>query len=225
MDTKFDKLSPDRVVYQSLIDKIAARNLFDRVFIEVFTVDAVNNTRNLKNGDKLKYAIWVSSDTKLLENAISSGYFSRIHASAKIAYKADEVHAGGIPYFSAHPVENQAQWDAVKNYNIDGVSTDKPDVTLFVLKNEIPTCSIIYPVHNSHFNKNSTITIHADYCDTDSSITRIEFYSNGSLIGEDISPPYSCLWTDVAEGSYILTAKVFDKGMSKISVPVIIHVK
>ncbi len=50
MDTKLDKLSPGHAVYQSIIDKIAARNLFDRVFIEVFSVDAVSNTRTLNNG-------------------------------------------------------------------------------------------------------------------------------------------------------------------------------
>ncbi|MCD4692255.1 MAG: DUF5060 domain-containing protein, partial [Calditrichales bacterium] len=37
MDTKIDKLSPGSAVYQSIIDKIAARSLIDSVFIEVFT--------------------------------------------------------------------------------------------------------------------------------------------------------------------------------------------
>ncbi|MCK4854315.1 MAG: hypothetical protein KAT31_08635, partial [Bacteroidales bacterium] len=225
MDTKIDKLSPGSAVYQSIIDKIAARNLFDRVFIEVFSVDAVNKTKILNNGDKLKYAIWVNRDTALLNNAISSGYFSRIHASSKIAYKADDVHAGGVPYFSAHPTQSQADWDSVKDYNIDGVSTDKADVTLFVIENEIPACSIINPVNGADFNGGATITIKADVGDSDSSITKVEFYRNGSLIGKDASSPYTFIWTDVSEGSYSLTIKVFDNGMSKISAPVNITVE
>ena len=225
MDTKIDKLSPGSAVYQSIIDKIAARNLFDRVFLEVFTVDAVNNTRTLNNGDKLKYAIWVNRDTTLLNNAISSGYFSRIHASSRIAYKADDVHAGGVSYFSSHPIESQTDWDSVKNHNIDGVSTDKPYVTLYVIDNEIPTCSIKNPVNGAGFIEGATITIKVNVGDTDSSITKVEFYRNGSLIGQDTSSPYTYSWSDVTEGSYLLTAKVFDNGMSKISAPVTINVK
>jgi glycerophosphoryl diester phosphodiesterase len=225
MDLKLSKLTPDSDVYQRMINKIAARDLFERIFIEVSAVEAVKYTRNLKNGDKLKYAIWVNRDTTLLNNAISSGYFSRIHASNMIANKADDVHAGGVPFISAHPVESLEDWNYVKNYRINGVSTDKPDVTLFILKNEIPTCSIKIPVNGSIFNKGETITIEINAEDTDSSITRVEFYRNGWLIGQDTSSPYSYLWTDAAEGNYTLTTKVFDNGMFKISEPIIIHVK
>ena len=208
-----------------MIDKIADRDLFDRVFLEVSAVNEVNNTRTLRDGDKLKYAIWVNGDTILLDDAISSGYFSRIHASTRIAYKADDVHARGVPFISAHPVESQADWDYVRKYNIDGVLTDKPDVTLLILKNEITTCSIKEPDDGSSFDRGSIITINVNVGDTDSSITRVEFYRNGLLIGQDTSSPYSYSWTNAVEGSYSLTAKVFDNGMSKSSEPVIIYVK
>ncbi len=99
MDTKLDRLSPGAEVYQHIFDNIAARNLFDRVFIEVSEIERINNTRKLNNGDKLKYAIWVSSNLELLGEALSGGYFSRIHASNIIAYKADDVHAGGVSFF------------------------------------------------------------------------------------------------------------------------------
>jgi len=225
MDTKLDKLSPGTEVYQQIINKIAARDLFDRVFIEVFEVDRVNNTRKLNNGDKLRYAIWVNRKLGLLDEAIASGCFSRIHSSYKIAFRVDDVHAGGIPYFSSHRIESPAAWDAVKNFSIDGVSTDKPDVALWVMRNEIPMCSIKNPVNGATFSKGVTITIQADVGDTDSSITKVEFYSNGSLIGEDATSPYSYSWTNVTEGRYTLTAKVFDKGMSKVATPIYINVK
>lgn len=225
MDTKLDELSPDTSVYQSIIDKIAARDLFERVFIEVFEVDRVNNTKKIKNGDKLKYAIWVGSDTILLNNAISSGYFSRIHSLSKIAYKADDVHVGGVPYFSSHPIDKQTDWDAVKKYNIDGISTDKPDVALYVKENEIPTCSIKYPATGAVFSEGSTITIKTDVGDSDLSITKVEFFRNGNLIGQGTSSPYTYSWIDVPAGSYLLTVKVFDHNKSKISSPINIHVK
>ncbi len=219
MDTKMDKLkpAPGPEVYQSIIDKIADRNLFDRVFIEVSKIEAINNTKTLNNGDKLKYAIWVSSDTILLNNAIASGYFSRIHASASIAFMAEDVHAGGIHHFSSHPVGNRAQWESVKKYNIDGISTDRPDVALYVKDADIPTCSIKYPVTGANFNEGATITIKVDVGDSDASITKVEFYRNGKLIGEDTTWPYTYSMSDVTEGNYELKARVFDNGLSKIS--------
>lgn len=225
MDTKLDKLSPGPAVYQSIIDKIAERDLFDRVFIEVFTVGAVDNTRNLKNGDKLNYAIWVGRDTTLLNEAISSEYFSRIHASSKIAYKADAVHAGGIPYYSSHPIDSQADWDAVRKYTIDGISTDKPDVVLYAIRNEIPICSIKSPINGTIFNEGATIPIVVSISDTDSSITKVEFYRNGNLIGQDTSYPYSYSWSGVSEGNYEFTVKAFDNGRSNKSAPVNISVE
>lgn len=225
MDIKFDRFSPGTDIYQSIIDKISVRNLFDRVFIEVYSVDAVDSTRLLNNGDKLKYAIWVNRDTTRLNNAILSGYFSRIHASGRIAYKADDVHDGGISYFSSHPINSQKEWNAVKDFSIDGVSTDKPDVALFNKSIEIPTCSIKSPVSGNDFNEGTIITIKVDVGDSDSSITKVEFYKNGYLIGQDTSIPYIYSMSDVTEGSYSLTAKVFDNGISKMSAPVYIKVK
>jgi len=219
MDTKMDKLipAPGTAVYQSIVDKIAERDLFDRVFIEVSKIKAVNNTRILNNGNRLKYAVWVGSDTTLLRNSISSGYFSRIHASGSIAFKADEVHAGGIPYFSSHPVGTRSHWDSVKKYNIDGISTDRPDVALYIKDKDISTCAIKYPVSGANFTEGVTISIKVDIGDSDSSITKVEFYRNGRLIGIDTSSPFAYSMSGITEGHYALTARVFDHGISKIS--------
>jgi glycerophosphoryl diester phosphodiesterase len=224
MDTKLDGLSPETEVYQSIIDKIASRNLFDRVFIEVYSVEGVHKTKDLINGDKLKYAIWVRSDTVLLNSALASGYFSRIHASGKIAFKADDIHAAGVPFFSCHPINSQSDWDAVKEFNIDGVSTDKADIAKYVVKNEISLCRITYPLNGSGFSEGENITIIARVADSDSSISKVEFYKSGSLVGTDTSFPYSCSWSDIPKGSYTLTAEVYDNDMKKLSFPVKIKV-
>jgi len=224
MDTKIDKLAPGTAVYQSIIDKIAARGLFDRVYIEVFEVERVNYTKKLEKGDKLNYAIWVSSKTELLKKAVLSGYFSRIHVSDKIAYMANEVHAGGIPCMSAF-IDSQEGWDSAKKTGIDAVTLDNPDVAMFIIRNEIPTCTIKEPFHGSTYKKGAAVTIKANVADTDSSITKVEFYKNEDLIGQDVSRPYALLWADIPEGSYSLTAKVYDNGLSKISEGIGISVK
>lgn len=224
MDTKIDKLAPGTAVYQSIVDKIAARGLFDRVFIEVFEVERVNFTKKLDKGDKLKYAIWVSSKTELLKEAVSSGYFSRIHVSHKVANMANEVHIGGIPCMSAF-IHNQEGWETAKKTDIDAVTVDYPDVAMFNIRNEIPTCSIKKPVNGSTHNKGASITIKVNVADTDSTITKVEFYKNEDLIGQDLSRPYACLFEDIPEGSYSLTAKVYDNGLSMVSEGIRISVK
>ena len=138
---------------------------------------------------------------------------------------AEDVHADGIPYFSSHPVDNRAQWDLVKKYNIDGISTDKPDVALFVNDTIIPACNIKYPVTGDNFFEGETITIRASVGDSDSSIKKVEVHRNGRLIGQDTSYPYTYSMSDVATGNYALTARVFDNGKSKKSVPVFITVE
>lgn len=224
MDTKIDKLAPGTEVYQSIIDKIADRDLFDRVFIEVFEVDRVNFTKKLKKGGNLKYAIWVSSKTELLKEAVSSGYFSRIHVSHKIASMANEVHVGGIPCMSAF-IDNQEGWDSAKIADIDAVTVDYPDVAMFIIRNEIPGCNIMEPIDGLTYKKGASITISAGVADSDSSISKVEFYQNGRLIGQDVSRPYIYSWLDIPGGSYSLTAKVYDNGLSKVSEGITISVK
>jgi len=63
----------------------------------------------------------------------------------------------------------------VKNHAINGVSTDRADVALFVIENEIPAWIINVPANGSVFNEGATITIKANVGDSDSSITKVEF--------------------------------------------------
>ncbi len=116
-------------------------------------------------------------------------------------------------------------WDLVKKYDIDGISTDKPDVALFVNDTTIPTCNIKYPVTGDNFYEGETITIKADVGDSDSSIKKVEFYKNGRLIGHDTSYPYTFSMSEVTTGNYALSARVFDNGKSKKSAPIHITVE
>jgi hypothetical protein len=58
---------------------------------------------------------------------------------------------------------------------------------------------------------------------------KVEFYEGDNYLGEDLSSPYSWVWTDAVnapEGQYILTAVVFDNdGLSTTSEPVMIRIE
>jgi hypothetical protein len=73
-----------------------------------------------------------------------------------------------------------------------------------------PSVSITSPVNNASFAAPATITINANASDPGGSITKVEFYRGGTLLGTDTTSPYGYTWSNVAVGSYALTAKAYD---------------
>ncbi len=76
--------------------------------------------------------------------------------------------------------------------------------------NESPSVVITQPVNGQSFSNGSTITITASASDTDGTITKVEFLSNGVKIGEDTVAPYSFNWGNVSNGNYTLSALATD---------------
>lgn len=76
--------------------------------------------------------------------------------------------------------------------------------------NQAPAVSITSPANNSSFTAGANITISANASDTDGSISKVEFYRGSTKIGEDLNSPYSVSWSNIAAGSYTLTAKAYD---------------
>src|SRR5262245_27591083 len=69
------------------------------------------------------------------------------------------------------------------------------------------------------------MSLAANASEADGSVTKVEFYQNGELVGEDTVSPYSIVWSGVGEGSYQITAIVYDNnGASVVSAPVAITV-
>jgi hypothetical protein len=77
--------------------------------------------------------------------------------------------------------------------------------------NTPPSVSLTIPANGSSFTAPATISVSANASDSNGSVSRVEFYSNGALIGApDTTSPYSVVWNNVAAGSYSLTAKATD---------------
>lgn len=73
-----------------------------------------------------------------------------------------------------------------------------------------PTVSLTAPANGATYTAPATITLSADATDGDGTIARLDFYRGGTLIGSDTSSPYSISWSNVAAGSYTLTAVATD---------------
>jgi GH18 family chitinase/chitodextrinase len=76
--------------------------------------------------------------------------------------------------------------------------------------NQAPTVSITGPANNTNYNAPASVNITANAADADGTVSKVDFYNGGALLGTDNSAPYSFGWTNVAAGTYTLTAKATD---------------
>ncbi len=91
--------------------------------------------------------------------------------------------------------------------------------------NQPPTVSITTPWAGQTFTAPATIAISALAGDTDGSVSSVAFFANGSQVGTSNISPFGFNWTNVAAGSYTLTAVATDNlGLSTTSAPVQITV-
>jgi subtilisin family serine protease len=84
----------------------------------------------------------------------------------------------------------------------------------------LPTTALTSPAEGADFAAPASISLEASASDPDG-IARVEFYAGSTLIGTSTTSPFGGTWSNVATGSYTLTAKAFDiLGLATVSTPV-----
>jgi photosystem II stability/assembly factor-like uncharacterized protein len=78
------------------------------------------------------------------------------------------------------------------------------------VSNLAPTASITAPALNASFTAPANVTVNATASDADGTISKVEFFNGSTLIGTDLTSPYSFVWSNVAAGTYSLTVKATD---------------
>jgi hypothetical protein len=107
-----------------------------------------------------------------------------------------------------------------------GVTTTSAGVTITVNPPDTlpPVVSLTSPAGGATFLAPATIQLAANASDSDG-IAKVEFFHGANKIGEDINEPYELTWSNVAAGSYTLTARATDTlTASTVSAPVAITV-
>jgi regulation of enolase protein 1 (concanavalin A-like superfamily) len=75
----------------------------------------------------------------------------------------------------------------------------------------LPTVSITAPANGASFSAPATFAITATAtASSGASVSRVDFYSGATLLGSSTTSPYSFTWSNVAAGSYQVTAIVTD---------------
>jgi Bacterial Ig domain len=94
--------------------------------------------------------------------------------------------------------------------NAGAVTTSTAIAITVTAPNASPTVSISAPTASTVFTAPAAITINATAADSDGTISKVDFYNGTTLLGSDTTSPYSFAWTNVAAGSYSVTAKATD---------------
>jgi hypothetical protein len=76
--------------------------------------------------------------------------------------------------------------------------------------NKAPTAAITAPVNNASYTAPASVTINATAADTDGTVSKVDFYNGTTLIGTDVSAPYSFNWINIAAGTYSITVRATD---------------
>src|SRR5262249_43611422 len=101
-------------------------------------------------------------------------------------------------------------------YSLTAKATDSTGATATsaartIRVNTLPSVSLTAPANAANFVPGSTIALTASAADSDGTISQVQFFRGGTtLIGSDTTSPYSFNWTNVAAGTYSLTARATD---------------
>jgi hypothetical protein len=122
-------------------------------------------------------------------------------------------NTGGWQTWQTVTINNVALTAGQKTMRIFAVTGDfNIDNIIFstVVVNQAPSVTLTAPANNAAYTAPASIGISADASDMDGSIAKVEFFNGTTLLNSDANAPYAFSWTNVAAGSYTITAKAFD---------------
>lgn len=105
---------------------------------------------------------------------------------------------------------------AVGGHVITAVATDGVGATAtsapinITILNAAPTASITSPSNGALYTAPASIVVNATAADSGGSVAKVEFFRDTTLIGTDMTSPYSITWSNAPPGTYSLTAKATD---------------
>ncbi|NSL89317.1 T9SS type A sorting domain-containing protein [Chitinophaga sp. Mgbs1] len=131
----------------------------------------------------------------------NGGTLLAVDSVAPYSYAWNNVPAGNYA-ITARATDNggATTTSATVNVTVNGVVNNKP-----------PQVSITAPANNTVYNTApATVNITAAASDSDGVVVRVAFYNGSTLLGTDSTAPYTYTWSNVAAGSYSITARATD---------------
>ncbi len=79
-----------------------------------------------------------------------------------------------------------------------------------IIHNLMPTVALISPPDGTFDLSPGSFTLNAEAADADGAVTKVEFFANGTKLGELANAPYTLAWDHVPAGIYALVAVATD---------------
>jgi len=83
-------------------------------------------------------------------------------------------------------------------------------ITIVVNGAGLPAVTITSPSNNTSYTLPATITLTASASSANATISKVAFYSGATLLGTATSSPYTYTWSNMATGTYSITAVATD---------------
>jgi hypothetical protein len=124
--------------------------------------------------------------------------------------------------------EGMTYYFVVTAYDDFGVSSDPSNEASYQVPSTqvvLPTIALTSPITGTGFTAPAIIALAADVTANGHSITKVQFYSGSTLLGESTGSPYTFTWSGVGAGDYSVSARLtYDSGSTIDSAAVAISV-
>ncbi|GAK21977.1 LOW QUALITY PROTEIN: chitodextrinase precursor [Vibrio sp. JCM 19052] len=169
---------------------------------------------HLRSGKAVKSAFTLSTLTASCLMAFNS-YAAvdcaplEVWDSSKVYNGGDQVQHEGNAYKARYWTQNNnpaqaGEWGEWENLGAcSGSGPVDPPV------NEVPTVTLTSPSASASITAGDVVNLAADAADTDGSISKVEFFVDGALVGTSTAAPFTASWT-ATEGAHEFSTKAYD---------------
>ena len=131
--------------------------------------------------------------------------------------KPERVRLNAQVWTTNYQTDNRIRSIDIDLHGETGVAIGFPEVAItytigteLPLQNAAPEVTILTPGNGSNFDEGTSIDLEATTTDSDGTVTSVQYYANGALLGEGTGTNFSYTWSNVAAGSYVVTAVATD---------------
>lgn len=169
---------------------------------------------HLKNGNAVKNVFTLSTLTASCLMAFNS--YAAVDCapletwqSSKVYNGGDQVQHEGNAYKARYWTQNNnpaqsGEWGEWETLGAcDGTGPVEPP------QNEVPTVTLTSPSASASVTAGDVVNLAADAADTDGTVSKVEFFVDGVLVGQATSAPYAVSWT-ATEGQHEFSTKAYD---------------
>ncbi len=142
------------------------------------------------------------------------------NCSAIATWSATQVYTGGMQAVFNNNLYTANYWTQGNEPDLNSGTAGSGQPWILTAacsapSNKAPTVSLTAPSNSATFTAPASISITASAADADGTVASVTFYNGATLLGTATSSPYTYSWTNVAAGTYTLTAIATDNAGAK----------